>query len=299
MDISQTEMYPITDMEKSFDIALASIALNPANENLAKLKAIIVPQKIRASFIVERLQRSGLPEEPSPAITAIAQECPYAFFIANDQKPIEITTALKHLALGFLSAYVQVNTDAGKRVEVPIAICPIRYVETSQLPDAKNAATTKDRGFKLMQKLLDLDLNPFYEYKFNDGPSRDLYRLVYDSQLTKENQKKFTSMIDATVKSSSVQSMADINSMFKRSSPFNWTEKGKPFVLAKQINNANNTTTTTTNTKVTSATGTTVWVEHRDATGAITWEERCKCGGTCHQLYWRWDGDTYKGLNND
>jgi hypothetical protein len=170
--------------------------------------------------MAEILMKSGLPDTPSPAIKVIAEECPYAFFIAGDAKPFPLNMAIKCLHLGFMCALVKLDDKTNRMM--PVAHLIIESIENLEVQEIQEDC------FKGMETLLNDGLNPFYGYKKNFN----LYAAVNESRLKNENKLRLISMFDNAFSKWPEKMKSEGNKyMFRRGSKFNWVEKGHPFVL--------------------------------------------------------------------
>jgi hypothetical protein len=229
IDFSHIEIKPIFDNERLFDVTLAIAMVDPTIENLAKLKATIMPQKIRASFIVEGLTRSGIPEKISPAIEVIAQACPYAFFIANNKKPIDENLALKYLRLGFIYPAVNVTQNNGETTIIPITQYPIYLMAKAQ------SAGEKAFALNFMEQFLVAGLNLPCKYKDKKGIYRDLHTILEETTIAEDDKNKFkTKFAKNITKVWEKDEVISTTNMFRSGSLFDWSVKGKPFIIKDQ-----------------------------------------------------------------
>jgi hypothetical protein len=215
-----------SEKEKLFADVFLDAATNPTDLNLAELKKAIVPQEVSATCIVKEVKKianasfleQNLSMKMNPALQTVAQECPYAFYIANNNQSVEFTLTL--LTVGFICPLLHVKHN-GEDKKIPIANVIIRNLKTSQLSEVQ--------VFEYMKLLLTSGLNPFYETLFTNG-RKNLYQIVHGMELTTTHHNTLISMFHNAVATWSAEDKADKKNMFKSSSPFNWTEKGKPFV---------------------------------------------------------------------
>lgn len=210
-----------TANEEAFRQALVDIAINPAEANLSTLRKTIIPQKIRAEFIVETLMKSGLPKAPSPAIKVIAEECPYAFFIARNAQPFPLDMAIKCLNLGFMCVLVKLDDKENRLI-------PVAHLLIESIENLEHAENLQENCFKQLETLLNEGLNPFYGYKHN----HNLYTAVCESCIKNEKKLRLTSMFNnAFSQWPEEMKLEKYKYMFRRGSKFNWVEKGYPFAL--------------------------------------------------------------------
>jgi hypothetical protein len=217
-----------SEKEQLFAAVYLDAATNPTDLNLTELRKAIIPKEVSATCIVKEVEKianpcvleQNLSIKMNPALQTVAQECPYAFYIANNNRPVEFTLTL--LTVGFICPHLFMEHN-GEYKKIPIANLIIRDLQASRLSAAKAS--------EYMKLLLTSGLNPFYVVLFSDG-HKNLYQIVQNRKLTIENQNMFIALFNAATKNWSEEEKADTKSMFKRGSPFNWTEKGLPFVIA-------------------------------------------------------------------